>query len=838
MDLNDEVETILILNLDNEISTASPAELISIRNSQSFILSDADEELLILVKFKNAIDLHSICLQSNAEDVDIEDVSEPKRIHIYKTDHLNIDFDDIQLMKADKTIHCSVKKLSKGKTIKLQKQSKNAVRFKKTTYLVIYVDSNQSDTEKTLIHHIQFKGHVKNAQKSIQSVMKSSTMNEVPENNAFLQNIFIMPEAKSDIEFKEVYANTTDDITDYKCNLSYSQCNALKSLQTTLSSYICSTLDIELTNTLQALNDFLHLLQHHNDNAEIEFVYDQFDRCDINECVTLRRNYRDRSESSSKVYHNDAVDRKQIVYRQILDKIHCSILHCFDIGYRLSSKTINSINIDFKETSEGVIIDNPKIRNIKKVLRSKQNNMQKISRRNVRYNNFGSKPNMNDIPSYFSYGFCNNYDMDHYGMGHFIPRKHASLKQELINNIVFRVTSEQFYAEYQKAKLHCASLHNKKLGISLKLVLVTMFYCNYDALQYEFSKTFRYLHKKETMNQLIERHSNYHWFAKHLIEVAKKHGTLLDTGSVYHGVSEKLMFKYMESEVVIWGPVSTSLVFEVAVNFTNHNNGIIIDFMNNSYAEYVPVSWLSDYPRESECLFIGGKGNLVISNIIDASSCCEYGHIIKALHMVEYCTGFANLRSDIDISQKTLIGIVEHQLSLNFREYKKCIDLKDNKYAEHMVYRYFTDRDFPEDPINIDWNVVSNQPWFVHLFCYSKLEWIKVHLLDKLFSQRTWIDVFNIQLCESTLKNILNCIEQLTFIREINIYDIKSNSTITMDEAISTYSKEFTAKLWGIGLKKTDEKVSVALSMKANSYRSRGRYDNQHLQGRTTFKNI
>ena len=71
------IESVEILNIDKEESTVSEMELvadISNINSSSFIVSDADQELLVLISFKKEMNLKGIKVHSlglSQEDNDI-----------------------------------------------------------------------------------------------------------------------------------------------------------------------------------------------------------------------------------------------------------------------------------------------------------------------------------------------------------------------------------------------------------------------------------------------------------------------------------------------------------------------------------------------------------------------------------------------------------------------------------------------------------------------------------------------------------------------------------------------------------------------------------------------
>eukprot|EP01084_Bolivina_argentea_P280023 478802_1 len=158
-----------ILNYDKSASTIAETEFVerNILNNKSYIVSECDEELLILLEFKQATNLHNIVLYAfpfttdeSKHDDDQEDIdaSPPKLVHIYKSKHLNVDFNDIALFKPDKTVTCASKKLAKGLVIKLQKQSKNVIKFKNVQHLIIYIQSNQNDTEQTYLNAIVFNG--------------------------------------------------------------------------------------------------------------------------------------------------------------------------------------------------------------------------------------------------------------------------------------------------------------------------------------------------------------------------------------------------------------------------------------------------------------------------------------------------------------------------------------------------------------------------------------------------------------------------------------------------------------------------------------------------------
>ena len=112
MNLKHMIEIIKVLNVDDELSTIYGTQVIRNDNNISnkkYILSDADEEMLILIKFKQIVSIKTIKIHA-FNDIDTnQDTSPPKQIYIYKLKNLNINFDDIDKLNPDKSIKCNSK---------------------------------------------------------------------------------------------------------------------------------------------------------------------------------------------------------------------------------------------------------------------------------------------------------------------------------------------------------------------------------------------------------------------------------------------------------------------------------------------------------------------------------------------------------------------------------------------------------------------------------------------------------------------------------------------------------------------------------------------------------
>eukprot|EP01084_Bolivina_argentea_P178651 308771_1 len=388
-DLRDQIQSIQILNMDIEESTITSQQLVSKERAAtaSFIISDVDEELIVLIGFKQNVDLHSIKLFSLSHP-DANDTSQPKRIHIYNIDNLNKNFDDLKATKPDKTVKCFPKKLEKGQFINLKKNSKNSIKFKKTRNLAIYITSNQNETEKTHINSIKINGKPNSheqhkiliEQKEIianidLSMVHKNKYTKITDNFLFDQTDKQNKAKLDDLlkEFKETEEKTetfkqsdhllipsecyNNQSTDTSCNLS--QCESFKRVSNLMEKYgncIAQKMEIaqvfdEKQTIVSTLNDFHHLLNIHESVQEFEYIYKNMkgDSCQLSDCLMMRRTHRDRCNSKelSELYFQH--DSKDIVTQQILDKIHCYYSHSFDIGHRLLERDISHIRQIFDE---------------------------------------------------------------------------------------------------------------------------------------------------------------------------------------------------------------------------------------------------------------------------------------------------------------------------------------------------------------------------------------------------------------------------------------------------------------------------------------------------------
>eukprot|EP01084_Bolivina_argentea_P028390 52772_1 len=438
-------------------------------------------------------------------------------------------------------------------------------------------------------------------------------------------------------------------------------------------------INIHSIDTSNTLNIFLHLIDKHSNNRNFKFITKKLDRCNITTCSIFKSNYRHRTKSRQD--KTMMLSTKVVASCQIMKKIHCFYQHCYDIG---------NVFIDEDQTAETTVI---KMRKIKELMSAKnkpnKNIFNLIQKRNEKYNDlkfysFG-KP--------FGYGYTN--EVYHYNDDfQLMNSKYDNLKTEMIDNKIFQLAPKQFESEYQNAKLHLSTFYckNNYASINLEHILSLLIYCNFDSLQREFSKTYW---------ENIPQHEEFFHLGKNLKASVQLFGASVTKGSIksfYHGIGNQLIFPQIigadNHGVSIHCPLSTSSSFEVAMNFTNYNHGLIVQFGGDeSQAKYFPVDWLSNFPNEHEMLFIQNKAALQIINIFNVKECVEYQPMLLVLRIIEaITTGQEHFLSESSQHITAMIShIISNQLSKLYPEqYESFKSL--SVYAAQLIDPYFKNK--------------------------------------------------------------------------------------------------------------------------------------------------
>eukprot|EP01084_Bolivina_argentea_P319351 553917_1 len=280
-------------------------------------------------------------------------------------------------------------------------------------------------------------------------------------------------------------------------------CSSFSRLNAVISQYQVENTDIDQNQqiTRQLLDDYLHLLSKHNTEKDFLFITNTFGKCKaVKRCHHLRRHTRDRNNIQNEMKIN--------AHTEIFDKIHCHFMHYDNVAYQL---------LDRYRLKCSQILPNAK--------------MLATKTKYGKYS-FGKR---------FIYGYPGeNMHVSHGQTAEIFSLKYKHLKEELLTNEIFVATTEQFKLEYRKAKMHLNSQYCRAnfiewtqyrqniliqtWKISVENILSLMFYCNYDRLQNELSKTYR-----ESTDK-FKNHKEFYHLGKMLKITVHKYGVEIRDG--------------------------------------------------------------------------------------------------------------------------------------------------------------------------------------------------------------------------------------------------------------------------------------------------------------------
>eukprot|EP01084_Bolivina_argentea_P290907 499836_1 len=547
-------------------------------------------------------------------------------------------------------------------------------------------------------------------------------------------------------------------------------------------------------DSLQLLDEFHELLLHKNQRQEFKILSRKTGSCDVLNCNIFTHYSRDRHinycENDTQFVTNHP---KYVARCEILDKIHCFCFHSYDIGNRR-----RGFDQDDIKTSNNDIINTPKA--IKNRMLKKYNQFQAGDKIKSNIDKYGK----------FIYGWEFHYEKQTPGDDDekqtpiddnniiAVPR-YDNLKQELTQNSICKITKENFNVEYFKAAIHFASRHRKKQfpNVTQQHLLALMIYCNFDTLSYRFSETYR--------DHIYINHFHFYYWGKTLKELISKFGTENRSGGIgkfYHGTSTKLTFPQIVGDggkgVRIYCPLSTSKSYEVAINFSNHNRGLVIQFGGSLDAKYFSCDWLSDFANESECLFLQCQHALQINNVIDCTSGVEYRGILNALKTLDeiLIQDFQRNEDTIRAISNTIHKITEiiedrlSKLSKHWQPNNKLDSYEKKLSNAHFEYK---------KSLSINYAILEqNYPKLFRLFCLepkqSKCQWIDVIRLDTLFPNVAEIEVKNIKLSEKLMEKIVMDLKTQNSnwkLRKVTIKINEEDSELSVGDVVSQYKKHF-----------------------------------------------
>eukprot|EP01084_Bolivina_argentea_P180318 311530_1 len=324
------------------------------------------------------------------------------------------------------------------------------------------------------------------------------------------------------------------------------------------------------------------------------------------------------------------------------------------------------------------------------------------------------------------------------------------------------------------------------------------------------------------MSNLIKRNSNFHFFTKYLMETINIFGTQHKKGNIktfYHGINKNVLFECTSS--CIYGPLSTTSSFCVAVNFTNNNNGLILELRPFPSLKYFSCAWLSAYSNESEFFFIGGLEVFTFVNITNANMGCDYRHFVKAISIID-CLANGDFFDDdktmfnksspwnplpvsvgtkkLNPTDKTLVvKLIKHELKIE--KYENLTEYIANLFHHICINKKQITINFTTmNTERMDtWKGYIGYLFLKHMFCHSAYESINFNFINKLYPNLRCIQLFNLSFINSlTLNDILNFLRnnhstKVNTIKMVLMKSVSSSIISGMDECINFYNAKFKA---------------------------------------------
>eukprot|EP01083_Nonionella_stella_P058754 153838_1 len=474
-----------------------------------------------------------------------------------------------------------------------------------------------------------------------------------------------------------------------------------------------------------ALHDFYYVWQTFERN-ETSLPLVPITICNEVRCIVYARNQCRVQLDDTDHKMNENNDEYSSIIKQkavcaIIDKIHCALLHPNIETRSINStrtKKYNQLNYELKRIYDDI---------------SKMEEKQ---------------PDHEHKQNLFHFGWEFMYEENNGGHEDqkYIQPHYHSLKDEVTQNDV-RMTIQSYDIAYKKAKHYYDCKYQGVLsdvnGSEMQLyhVLALSIYCNYDIIQFEFSKTYRnwqdhkkYFHFGKTMKEAVQ------WFGTTI-----KHGTRTE---FYHGINQLLVPPVFVGDlgkgISNYCPLSTSSVQAVAESFAR-NDGLIITFGGHtSTARYFSLAELSQYTYEREYLFLQNKQEMQITNIVRPSPYMDYKETLDGLKVLDRI--LEQTRYDIHENIGFTIKILNHQLKLNS-------NIEDKSgYAQRLLDVYFKNK----DKMNINCQILLKEYAAVfELLCtnvnMSSNHWVKFDVLKQLFP--------NIRVLNMTTDNLWSYIQ-------------------------------------------------------------------------------
>eukprot|EP01083_Nonionella_stella_P000900 2567_1 len=562
--------------------------------------------------------------------------------------------------------------------------------------------------------------------------------------------------------------------TEMDCSGTVASCPAIKRIITALSP-LQNKQHQDDDDKYGLINDYHHVLINHLcDDDQFHLIYIETCKtiqCDIANCYSYHRNNRNRK--------NDVFNAAQSIHKSIcsdiLDTLHCYLVHSYDVGFRLNRTEIetkyNLHRNDDSELKTNQYVDEEMVR-LKRYLFDKRKHLRNVrGTERMKNNKFStnikiesnseeSKGNVNAIDEsedcQYSFGQKMSYwdpppedeTREHFW---FIEPKYKTLKEEITANSIDPLDMNLYIKTCQKAQAFLDHSHvirsmkstkneiygiHSDLPLNLSNLMSIIFYTDYDTLSYNFSRTFRRISSSDKASELKERNREFRNWSRLLIETVHCYGTGVKQAHInvfYHGVSLVYFDRFMAN---LCGPTSTTTQLQIAAIFAQ-NDGLILELMHcqKTNPTFFNCALLSSFGNEDERLFVGANGILEFRSIRLMSNLDEdYTQIVCALK--KFNTLIAGYTQNCTESECRIItNIINEELGLSTNN----DELKYPIYITKCFRKFCNEEKYKEVTVNVKDTKQNASSLYDTLFCDECDNLLCVYKLNMLFNKLVWI---------------------------------------------------------------------------------------------------
>eukprot|EP01083_Nonionella_stella_P234881 826463_1 len=539
-------------------------------------------------------------------------------------------------------------------------------------------------------------------------------------------------------------------------------------------------------------------------------------------CLCVRRTYRDRTINDSQQQYFGFDDKREVIAQQLLDSYHCFLLHTLDTKRDEIVNVVKHIPSFATEGDMGSVeaYDDPGLdREISAFFERSSSLVEytETKQNKKKFNTTGAYDCGFRFYYWKYYKYSNekrsmfrDYVADPGNKGYqfqqwYIEPIHKDLKEELLvshQHFAYSIGIDQYREEYQKAQVHLASDDGKRLicnssdwermyelkmdtRITLSHLLSMQLYCSFVEAARCFMDTFSKTHQTETDKELKARHSKCAWWAKYLRESVEGFGVKLRQRgrheTYYHGITDKFLFAnaFLRFNV----PLSTT-TDERMMEHLLDDNGMVLALKNDTLCRGNLRVWdcakYSDFPWESEHLFVGGLEALMVYDIkpeeaigVKGNTCLEWIQAMNNIHQI-----FDGMACRLDVNARYIRQLIDYQLKRSDGDYKGLYE----QYVARLFDSYCEDT--REVTIRLSLMDQSHKKISDILMDKDRLNLLKIIKLFPHCARITLCDGYRYPLVpdgadydDTILKSIEHCIEWVCDQRNYNLQRIVLQTT-------------------------------------------------------------